>query len=227
MRYLCTCNQTQHSDNTQKIKAMVRLSKEQIKNLPEWIQIPNLEDYEVNCHKGTVRHRETGERIEQKPNTYGYPTVRLSVTGCEDDYVVYRLVNSAAFGYYGIDTSAWINVHLKKRRQFPTIDNLALCTAEEFKKLRVPGYGMTYPTKIPHLFLNPAKPQTRWGTPMKPVAACKDGEPVMWFEGINETGLYGFTPTAVSHCCNGKAYTHMGYEWRFLETTDTPTALAV
>lgn len=35
------------------------------------------------------------------------------------------------------------------------------------------------------------------------------------FESVNSTARVGFHPSSVSNCCNGKAFTHKGYTWKF------------
>lgn len=45
----------------------------------------------------------------------------------------------------------------------------------------------------------------------------KDGTEIL-LEALNDCAKLGFSPSCVSHCCNGKGEQHKGYTWRFAET---------
>lgn len=209
---------------------MVRLSKEQIKNLPEWMSIEGFPNYEVNCRAGLVRNARTLKVKKPRLDTHGYPKVGL----CKDSKVhtksVHRLVANAAFGYYGIPTDGLDVCHLDEERFDARISNLALGSrkenmnfekAKQRKSERLKGKKGYWFNK--HLSEATRKKMSD-AQSKKAVAAYKNGTLTLIFNSLRLVNVYGFDCGTVCKCCRGKLKTHKGLEWRYF---DTPTAVAV
>lgn len=176
---------------------MVRLSKEQIKNLPEWIPVIGFEGlYEVNCREGFVRNAKTLRVL--KPKYYnGYPQVWLSKDGRKCAKKVHRIIAVTVFHHYGISTDGLCVCHLDEERNVPRVANLALGSRKENSNF-------------------PKAKQRYSEAKSKRVGAYKNGELVMIFQSTQEAGRNGFDSGNVSACCTGRRRVCKGYEWRFL-----------
>lgn len=62
-----------------------------------------------------------------------------------------------------------------------------------------------------------ANTRLNYPTISKPVLALKNGIIYMYFKSTMQAQRYGFNNSKISACCNGKGYTHMGYEWMYLD----------
>ena len=212
---------------------MKQLSQEQINNLPEWMTIPDYPSYEVNCRAGLVRN--LGTLRVKKPilDTHGYPSVGLHKDGKAWLKSVHRLVANAAFGYYNIPTDGLFACHLDEERHNPRIDNLALATNKEnlnFPKAKQRNAEAKRGEKNPNFnkhLSEATRKKISDAQPKKAVAAYKNGKLTLIFNSLRLVNVYGFNSGTVCRCCNGKLKTHKGYVWRFLGTTDTPTAMTV
>lgn len=121
---------------------MVRLSKTQILNLPDWLQVPDMPDFEVKCVTGTIRHIE-GKKVKYV-TANGYPCV----IG-EKFKSVHRLVAEAAFGYYGYDINGKLVVHIDRQKCNTKIENLVVCTRSELDVCAFNDFGLCVPVDIP------------------------------------------------------------------------------
>ena len=230
MCYLCTIK---HSDNTQKNKSLVRLSDEQIKNLPEWIVIPDYPKYEVNCRAGIIKSLYTGRLLKGSKGSSGYPQIALYRDGIRCPKMAHRIVAEAAYHHYGISTDGLFVMHLDEERHNPRIDNLALGTTKEnlnFPKAKQRCSEVRSGEKN-HMFGKhhsvEARKKIAEGVKRKHskrVGAYKNGELIMVFQSTQEAGRNGFIQNNVSACCRGKYKSHKGYQWRYF---DTPTAMIV
>lgn len=177
---------------------MYILSKEQVRDLPEWLPIEGFPKYEVNCREGLVRNARTLRVLKPSNDGYGYPFVGLMKDGKRVSKSVHRIVALTAFAYYNISTEGLDVCHLDEERNDPRISNLALGSHKE------------------NLNFEKAKQRMSETQPKKAVGGYKNGELILKFRSTREAGRNGFDQRHVSACCRGKLKHHKGYEWRYL-----------
>ena len=221
---------------------MIRLTAQQIENLPEWMTIPDYQSYEVNCRAGLVRNTEKGKILKPNHSSYHYPKVTLCKDRRHYDKNVHRIVALAAFGYYGISIDGLCVCHLDEERHDPRVANLALGSYKEnmnFEKARkrlseaargeknhLFGKHHSEATRKKMSVANKGKRHSEESRrkiseaqPKKAVAAYKDGVLTLIFNSMALTKVYGFNKGTVCNCCKGKQKQHKGYEWRYFNTT--------
>lgn len=142
-----------------------------------------------------------GKILKQRPNKYGYPTVKLS--GPVDKNITKRL-----FLVHRLVMDAFV----------PNPDNLPMVNHRNEVKTS------NYPDNMEWC---DAKYNANWGTGISRRAQSqrsevlqinpKNGEIVNRYEGVNSVKSDGFNPPSIVRCCNLKYNTHKGWFWRYAE----------
>jgi len=185
-----------------------------------WRDIKGYEGYYQISNKGRVkslpRERKAKNNfiskekiLKNQDNSQGYLRVELKVNNKKQKFFVHRLV--AEYFLYKPKECNIVN-HLDCNPHNNDAENLEWTTlrgnSEYMQKL-----GRNKRTKkwIKRLTITQRKVKGR-----KVQAISTNGTRVLNFEAVNETKEYGFQPSCVSLCCNGKRLTHKGYVWRFI-----------
>lgn len=184
----------------------------------EWKLIDGLKYHEVSS-TGKVRSlthfelEKTGKKRLYKGKTMkprivnGYFSVRIKEEGAAyPEVYVHRLVATAFIP--NPNKKPEVN-HIDNNPSNNNVDNLEWCTHKEnMDWMHAQGRAKRTREWIDHL-------NTGLDFMRKEVVATsiKTGD-VLFFKGVNETAKYGFQPSCVSNCINGKRKTHGGYIWQ-------------
>jgi hypothetical protein len=151
-------------------------------------------------------YRKTNERIlKQKLSKEGYMHITLKRNKKQKTFLVHRLVAEA---FLENNRSLPIVNHIDENKENNFINNLEWC---DFSRNALHGSAMEKMIKTRAENEGEKSPKKVIGKPFN------DSENVIVVEKLNDVKKYGFHPSAVSSCCNGKRLSHKGYYWNFTQ----------
>lgn len=108
---------------------MRRLTKPQIKRLPEWLPLKGYDGlYEVNCREGVVRNNVSG-------HIYRSTKVPLVGYGQQECRRLHLIIAETAFGYYGTQINGLLVKYVDKDETNKSISNIVLKLAKSNGKV--------------------------------------------------------------------------------------------
>ena len=171
---------------------MIKLSKEQIENAPDFMPVVGYEGlYEVGKDGSvwSLHYRQTGERKQLRPapyDKYGHLLVNLYKDCKQKTCKVHQLVLNA---YLPKPSSELVVMHIDSEASNNRLENLAWGTCEENMN-------------DPHFITLVSAPVLCIETGVAYPSAC---------EASRQTGV---AQSNISACCNGKCKTAGGYHWQ-------------
>ena len=159
--------------------------------------IPGYEGLYAINEQGQVWSHRRNKIMKPWPDGRGYLKVTLTVNYERETKRVHRLVMQTFCPVEGMENLE-VN-HLNEVKTDNRLENLAWTTKIE---------NIRYGTGSQRSGLTRSKPVAQY---------TKDGKLIAKFSGINEAARQlNAQATRISMCCNGKALTHRGYKWRFI-----------
>lgn len=162
--------------------------------MEEWKDIRGYEGLYQVSSEGRVKSVKRNIFRVYNDNGYGYFMVLLSKDGEKKPFYVHRLVAEAFIP--NPENLPQVN-HRNEQKHQNNVENLEWCSSK---------YNMNYGTARERQVEKQRK---------KVYQYTKEGELVREFDGVNQCAEFGFEPSSVSCCCNGKRKTHKGYKWSY------------
>lgn len=165
-------------------------------------RIKSLEKYD-----GRGWHRKEKFKKIHK-NKGGYLVVELVKNKIKNKYLVHRLVAQAFIP--NPENYPCVN-HKNETRNDNRVENLEWCT----QKYNC-NYGNAQKKRIEHTDFKKRKvnPITAEKNSRKTAMYSLDNKLIRVFKSREEAKKYGFEPSCISECVNGKLKTHKGYIWK-------------
>lgn len=162
--------------------------------MEEWKDIKGYEGLYQISNEGRVKNIKRDTLRVFNDNGYGYYMVLLSKNGKKKPFYVHRLVAEAFI--QNPNNLPQVN-HKNENKHLNIVENLEWCDSK---------YNMNYGT---------ARERTSEKQRKIVYQYTKNNELVAVYHGVNECAKYGFEPSSISSCCNGKRKTHKGYKWSY------------
>lgn len=157
----------------------------------EWRDIEDYEGLYQVSNLGNVRRN--GANLRQGIGKNGYPLVTLSKNGKTKSYYVHRLV---AVAFIPNPNNLKCINHKDESRDNNRVQNLEWC---DYRYNNAYGHRM----------------MKEIATKSRAVEQWLNGKLIRVWSSTKEAGRHGYRSGCISLCCNGKRWSHNGYEWRW------------
>jgi hypothetical protein len=159
-------------------------------------QIPSHPNYTISP-TGEVCNTKTGKILTPFKDNRGYKKVNLSKNGSQTPLHIHKLV---------------AEVYIPNPKFLPIVSILN----GDKDNCSVANLVWVGRSEAVTTACNSGTMHKRWA-PRRVGMYTKDLQLVDTFSSLNEAGKQGYTRQRISLCCNGKADTHAGYIWRYLD----------
>lgn len=161
------------------------------------MKLENYSNYEIDIENGTIYSLKRKCFMGHINKNDGYVSVTLHNDNGEQKTIkLHRIIWETANG--SIPNGYDIH-HKDHNRTNNSISNLEMIHQSEHRGNHIKGEN------------NP-----NYGNFKKVECVSLSGEVIKTYNSLKETKLDGFTPSAISHTCNGDSNTYKGYKWRFV-----------
>ena len=163
----------------------------------KWLPIPGNGAYKISDH-GAVQNGK-GQRLNPKPNQFGYLVVGLWSQGVARTHQVHRLV---ALAFLENPKGLPVVHHRDGNRANNRVENLEWATFRTNRQQQLPATT------------------ARRGRPV--IQESLDGRHVKtWISAAEAAKALSTPPSNISSCCRRTTNTAAGFKWRFAETADS------
>lgn len=161
------------------------------------MKLDNYSNYEIDIENGTIYSYKRNCFIGHINKNNGYVSVTLhSDNGIQKTIKAHRIIWETAYG----DIPKGYDIHHKDHnRTNNSISNLEMIEHSTHRSNHIKGSN------------NPNYHKFK-----KVECSTLNGNIIKLYNSVRETKEDGFTPSSVSHCCNGDWKTYKGYKWKFV-----------
>lgn len=173
-----------------------------------WKVIPDYPKYKCSSN-GRIKSEYSNKCLKTFDNGKGYRKLYLKNEAGKKSFYVHRLV--AELFVDNPEGKPCVN-HIDNNPSNNTSENLEWCTKKENTAWMI-KQGRNKRTE--KWLENLHKSQEKIYKPVIAIGILTGN--ILEFPSVNKVKEYGFEPSCVSNCCNGKRKSHSGYLWEFAQ----------